>query len=124
MIINLTQHPASPEQKEQGVADLKQLELEALKELLTFEKIPNQQELEKRAEAIAELAAMNGLPGDPWPNAAMIGGAPYLMAHLEKALDARFIEPVYAFSKRESVEQVKDGKVIKVAIFRHMGFVK
>lgn len=46
------------------------------------------------------------------------------MAPLETELSARRIEPVYAFSTRESVEQTQaDGSVRKVNVFRHTGFV-
>ena len=55
---------------------------------------------------------------------AMIGGAPYLMAELEKELWRLGIEPVYAFSRRESVESTDaEGNVTKTAIFKHIGFV-
>ena len=54
----------------------------------------------------------------------MIGGAPFLMGALESALLDYGITPVYAFSKRESVEEVqKDGSVKKINIFRHAGFI-
>lgn len=124
MILNLTQHPSTPEQ---GVTDLTGEELASLKTVLTFDSLPDAQEIIDRAEYIAELACMNGLGGeddDPIPTAAMIGGAPYLMAPLEAALRERGIEPLYAFSVRESTEQVQpDGTVRKVNIFRHAGFV-
>jgi hypothetical protein len=46
------------------------------------------------------------------------------MAPLEVALRAHGITPLYAFSVRESVDQVQpDGSVRKVATFRHAGFV-
>lgn len=124
MIINLTQHPGTPEQ---GVTDLAGDELAALKQALTFDAIPTAGEVAERAEYIAELACMNGLGGeddDPIPTRAMIGGAPYLMAPLERALRNVGIEPLYAFSTRESVEQAQqDGAVRKVNVFRHAGFV-
>ena len=128
MIINLTQHPATPEQIEAGVVDMRGDELAALRDALTFSEIPDGDELETRAGYIASLAVNNGLGGDydddPMPVAAMVGGAPYLMAPLERALSALYIRPVYAFSVRESVEQVEaDGSVRKVNVFRHMGFV-
>lgn len=124
MIINLTQHPGTPEQ---GVTDLTGEELASLKSALTFGTLPDAQEIADRAEYIAELACMNGLgvdDDDPIPTAAMVGGAPYLMAPLERALRAVGIEPLYAFSVRESAEQTQpDGTVRKVNIFRHAGFV-
>ncbi len=128
MIVNLTQHLATPEQVAAGVIDLPPAEREALTALLTFDALPTRQEIEERAADIAELAAYNGLSGDdddsPPASAAMIGGAPYLMPSLEKALQAVCITPLYAFSVRESVEQTQaDGSVRKVNVFRHAGFV-
>ena len=55
----------------------------------------------------------------------MIGGAPYLMAPLEKELRGWGLVPVYAFSVRESTEVVQDdGSVRKVNTFRHAGWVE
>jgi hypothetical protein len=46
------------------------------------------------------------------------------MAPLAAELRGRGIEPVFAFSVRETGEQKKpDGSVRKVAVFRHTGFV-
>jgi hypothetical protein len=128
MIVNLTQHLATPEQIEAGVIDLPPAEREALTALLTFDSLPTRQEIADRAADIAELAAYNGLGGDdadsPPAAAAMIGGAPYLMPALDAALRAVNITPLYAFSVRESVEQTQaDGSVRKVNVFRHAGFV-
>ena len=48
-----------------------------------------------------------------------------LVADLAKELRLRSIEPVFAFSVRETEEKVQpDGSVKKVAIFRHAGFVQ
>jgi len=128
MIINLTQHPASPEQIAEGVADLTGGQLAALKEALTFGDRPDAEEILARAEVIAELACYNGLGGDdgdsPLVTRAMIGGALWLMAPLATALRARSIEPVFAFSVRDTLEQPQpDGSVRKVAVFRHAGWV-
>lgn len=129
MIINLTQHPATAEQIEAGVVDLQGDQLELLKELLTFENVPQKGEVDDRAHDIALLAMMNGLGGDddddPIPTAAMIGGAPYLMGALERELIyGHFMCPMYSFTKRESVEQPQaDGSVRKTAVFRHAGWV-
>lgn len=124
MILNLTQHQATPEQVAAGVVDLPPAEREALSVLLTFETLPTRQEIEGRASDIADLAAYSGLADSPHVGAAMIGGAPYLMPSLEKALQAVFITPLYAFSVRESVEQaLADGSVRKVNVFRHAGFI-
>ena len=115
-VLNLTQHQSTPEQ---GCIDLQGTALQVLKGLLTFETIPTRQEVEDRAAALANLAAVNVAA------AAMIGGAPFLMGPLEAALKLRGITPLYAFSRRESVDEVQpDGSVRKVAVFRHMGFVE
>ncbi len=72
-----------------------------------------------RARAIADL-----LQAHPATAKAMIGGAPYLMAPLERHLARAGVRPMYAFSTRESVEQTgADGSVKKVSVFRHAGFV-
>lgn len=128
MIVNLTQHPASPEQLAQGVADIPREQRDALVALLTFSACPDADEICDRAQDIAELACYNGLGGDdgdsPMPSRAMIGGALWLMAPLAAALRERGIEPVFAFSVRETEEHIQpDGSVRKVAVFRHGGWV-
>ena len=127
MIINLTQHPTSAEQKAAGVVDLPAQEREALKSLLTFEGISTVQEVLAVAEEVAELACQNGLSGDegdsPMPDQAMVGGALWLMAPLCAALRVRSIDPVFAFSARVTSEVTQpDGTVTKVADFKHLGF--
>ena len=124
MILNLTQHPASPEQLEAGVVDLEGVDLEELKELLTFSELPGAGEPEARARAIAEIARRQaGDVGEDEEVFAMIGGAMWLMAPLEKELANAGFQPVYAFSVRESVEEtLSDGSVRKTAVFRHKGF--
>ena len=122
MILNLTQHPATTEQIEAGVVDLPDSVRPALIGWLTFSQLPSREEIEDRAEALA-LLADSLLPEEGNP-AAMIGGAPYLMAALEAALRNQRIRPLYAFSRRESAEQVlPDGTVRKTSIFRHAGFI-
>ena len=117
-IINLTQHLATPEQIDAGVVDLPDLARTALTELLTFEDLPTLTEIDTRAYQIAEL----GIASDCAQ--AMIGGAPYLMRALERALFDVEIIPRYAFSKRVSVDEIQsDGIVVKVNKFKHLGFV-
>ncbi len=129
MILNLTQHPATPEQRAEGVRDLSGAELAALKGALTFADIPSAEEIRARSEAIAQIACANGLAGDegddPQPRAAMVGGAGYLMPALEAELRGYGIEPLHAFTRREVVESMgADGAVTKTAIFRHAGWVR
>ena len=128
MILNLTQHAASPEQLAAGVVDLPEAERAFVSKLLTFDKLPTRAEIAERAAWLAQVA---GGDSKSCPsvapeqfNAAMVGGAPWLMSALEDALNWAHIEAVYAFSVRESVEQAQpDGSVRKTAVFRHVGFV-
>lgn len=116
-ILNLTQHTETKEQAQAGVITLDNHE--QVKSLLTFDFLPSKETLKSRAEEIAYLCTQNGA------KKAMIGGAPFFMSALEKALKERGITPVYAFSRRESVEeQGKNGEVIKKNIFVHLGFVE
>jgi hypothetical protein len=131
-VLNLTQHASSSEQIEAGVIDLDKEHKEELVKLLTFEELPSANELAEAQVAIARLASNflqeKGLT-EPTPDqedrfAVMLGGAPFLMEGLAKALRCTGLRPVYAFSRRESTEAVQeDGSVRKVAVFRHLGFV-
>lgn len=128
MILNLTQHDATPEQVAAGVVSPGALAghwdgldpdaCSFVRRQLTFVALPDSETILARAGLLAEYAASTGVAR------AMIGGAPYLMAPLERALREEGIEPVYAFSVRESAEQTQeDGSVRKVQMFRHAGFV-
>lgn len=113
-IFNLTQHAASPEQVRAGV--LEPADKAAVQVLLTFTEPPEQTEIERRAHALADMA--QGC------EAAMIGGASYLMGPLEAVLAARGIRALHSFSRRESAEERQpDGSVKKVAVFRHVAWV-
>lgn len=129
VILNLTQHAATTEQLKAGVVDLSERKLSELKVLLTFDSIPSAAELKDRAEKIERLAISflceitpeNELLDDV-DLAAMIGGAPFFMATLESHLKERAIRPLYAFSRRDSVEVATPEGVVKQAVFRHLGF--
>ena len=129
MILNLTQHEPTPEQLAAGVMNLPAAARQELHRLLTFESIPSPNEIIEAARAIAALAysefVAQGMEPDGWHDSlCMIGGAPYLMSALEGALDDQFMKPLYAFSRREVVEQhLPDGSVKKSATFKHVGFV-
>lgn len=117
MILNLTQHPATAEQAAAGVVE--PADKAGIQELLTFEELPDRTEVILRAAELAVIAASSGY------RAAMIGGAPFLMPPLEAALKAAGVKPLYAFSRRESVEQTApDGSVRKTNVFRHAGWVE
>lgn len=117
IILNMTQHDSTPEQGAQGVVEPE--DKAAVRSLLTFTTIPSKEEVVERAEKLADAAFHAGA------EAAMIGGAPYLMSALERALKAKGVKPLYAFSVRESADVTQpDGSVRKVAVFRHAGFVE
>ena len=118
-ILNLTQHSPTPEQVEAGVVEMAPEQKEVLKDLLNFQVIPSNKNVEDRAGIIAVLARGAGATH------AMIGGAPYLMSALEAALKNNGIKPMYSFTQRVSIEKTQDdGCVIKTAIFKHIGFVE
>lgn len=116
-ILNLTQHQATPEQKDAGVVDLVPEIAEAVRDLLTFDKTPVQWDMCARAYKITKLALATDV------RAVMIGPVGYFARHLEDALlDAGFTV-LHAFSKRDCVEQqLPDGSVEKQFMFRHLGF--
>lgn len=117
-IINLTQHNATLEQLQAGVVNQPSVDgQQHLANLLTFKTLPTRNEILGRAKAIAEFAVGY--------EAALIGGAPYLMWALEQALKGIGVKPLYSFSERVSVEKTcPDGQVIKTNVFKHIGFVE
>ena len=134
IILNLTQHKST---QNQNCIDLVGPDLELLKALLAFNEMPSRAEINQRAAKIAALCLevaqeafrqmhdmdIETVDCNYCEFAAMIGGAPFLMSALESALLKAGIKPCYAFSRRESVEKEVDGKVIKTAVFNHVGFV-
>jgi len=115
-MINLTQHCATPEQIAVGVIEPK--DKATIQRLLTFDTLPDRAELQERANTIAAIASQEGA------QSAMIGGAPFFMSELETSLVISGIAPFYAFSVRDSIEQLQpDGSVKKVQTFKHVGFV-
>lgn len=119
MIINLTQHESSVEQKRAGVVDLHDNDLAELKRLLTFTTLPSIADVVKRALKIVKIAEQLGA------NEAMIAGAPYLIVVLQQELEAVGIRPLHSFTERISTEAVdSDNTVIKTSKFLHKGFVR
>lgn len=134
IILNLTQHQASAEQIAAGVVDLTEADARYVRAALTaesLEELDSENDLgtrEDRAAIIADRAVIVASEiQDRQPDeriAAMIGGAPWLMAPLELELKERGFGVVYAFSRRVSEEQLQaDGSVRKVNVFRHVGWV-
>jgi len=117
-ILNLTLHEATQDQLDAGVVDLSDFGRRVLANTLTFDKLPDYGTLKTSAETVAMFAAGTGI------KSAMIGGAPYFMPYLERALWAAGVRPLYAFSTRESIEEHQpDGSVIKKNTFKHLGFI-
>jgi len=116
-IMNLTQHKATPEQVKAGVVE--PADKSAVQAALTFLALPTGRGIVDRAAKLARMARESGA------KKAMIGGAPFLMAPLERALASVGVQALYAFSRRESIETVSaDGSVRKTADFKHLGFVE
>ena len=122
-MLNLTQHRATQEQILAGVVDMPEPVRARLSELLTFDEIPDADELNLRARAVAMLVMEKNELGDPCLQA-MIGGAPFFMRYLEVALLDQSVEPVYAFTRREVEEITVGGGLQKTSVFRHVGFVR
>lgn len=124
MIINLTQHAATPEQIASGVIEPAAEDKKLIQSLLTFDEIPSVEELDRRAYGLATLVTNMG-GANASHHRVMLGGAPYFMGRLEAAMKAQGHRPMYAFSRRESEDQVQeDGTVKKVSTFKHRGFVE
>ena len=127
MILNLTQHIATPEQIEAGVFEPSAEDKKTIQKLLTFEEIPTKIEMYIRAAEMLEIANKYfNKHAEEGHGKIMIGGAPFFMGTLQTRLKLYAgYTPVYAFSKRESVDQPQpDGSVRKVQVFRHCGFVE
>jgi len=124
IVINATQHVATAEQKAVGVWDLSDDIRKKVQRMITFDEIPSPKELEDAAQGVVDLLILaqgSIIPGQE----VMIGGAPFFMASLENAIRRAGARPVYAFSKRESMDEPqKDGSIKKVTVFRHAGFVR
>ena len=107
------------EQKKDGIIELPAARREQVRSLLTFETLPTSAEVAGRAQQLAELAAGEGAEG------AMLGGVPFLMAPLQKALQQRSIRTFFAFSRRRCTEvHTADGNVEKRCLFCYEGLVE
>ena len=138
LIINLTQHSMTEEQYKYNDENLVEIKFKPyngtsvgspdyVKKLLNFNDMPSKKEIIGRAIALAAYASglLSQAKNDNDKLYALIGGAPYLMGPLEEALKQEGIQPLYAFSQRESVEaKGENGTVIKTAIFKHKGYIE
>ena len=129
IILNFTQHKATPEQVAAGVLDPSPDRAKVIKRLLTFDDLPTQADVNYACVFLYQIYELWTIelgetfegPQDTWPQV-MIGGAPFLMPELELRFINRSITVNYAFSKRESVENISNGIVVKDSVFRHLGF--
>jgi hypothetical protein len=115
-IVNLTQHVGTPEQ---GV--IEPVNKKEVQDLLTFDTLESTAgaEIVRRAIKLAEIAQ------NAEADAAMLGGAPFLMSTLERILlYEKGIQPLYSFSLRQSVDKEIDGKIQKISFFKHIGWTK
>ena len=122
-ILNLTQHNATVQQKEAGVFEPLPGVKESIKKLLTFEKLPSQRILSHNSYVLATIAKIECLRNKC--NKVMVGDVPYLIHLLVDDLKAKGLIPVYAFSKRVSIDEPQqDDSVIKIIVFKHEGFIE
>ena len=120
-IINLTQHKPTKSQIEAGV--ISDDPSHVIKALLSFHWLPAISEVNERAELLAEEAVAMAVKYDT--TKVMIGGAPYLMEPLVWHLKSHNLQPVFAFSERDSIESFDEsGNVVKRTVFKHIGFVE
>ena len=119
MILNITQHLATPDQINSGVVEPNDHHKMRIVKLLTFDTIPTLCQMTNRACAIRSIVVKY-----PKLDGVMLGGAPFFMGTLEDILSVLPLRILYAFSIRESVEKNIDGKVIKTNVFKHIGFVE
>lgn len=138
ILINLTQHTLTKEQFSHNGENLVEITFKPyngvskgstdyVKHLLNFTSLPTKEDIISRATALADYASglLDQAKNDGDKLFALVGGAPYLMGALETALKERGIQPLYAFSQRESVETISaDGTVVKTAVFKHIGYVE
>lgn len=93
-IFNLTKHYATWEQKKLGVIEPSQRLKDEIRELLTFDDLPDALELEERAKKLASIAKLSAC------EKALIGGASFIISILEAYLCFEGIEPVFAWNFR------------------------
>lgn len=125
-VVNLTQHAFSAEQLEEfKLADVEVLNLDFdVANLITFNDLPVTGEIKDRARKLAHQVwgfVERSKVDVRRPIYCLIGGAPFFMGALEKALGANDLAPIYAFSKRVVSEDPETGT--KTSVFKHEGFV-
>ena len=98
VIINLTQYPTTVEMKRLGIVDLKESTYKTLLRHVVFMECPDKAKIKEVAKNVAALAYTASVMYRT--NKALIGGDPFLMSSLEKALKKVNIQPVYLFDNK------------------------
>lgn len=118
MILNLTQHAATDEQRAAGAIEVAAADKKRLTAALTFNDAPTLRSMLDAVRVVADMADVYGIRN------VMVGCAPWLQCELIEELEHRGYSAWFAFSRRESVDQPQpDGSVRKVAIFRHVTWI-
>lgn len=123
VVFNFTQHMATPDQLEAGIVNFPEFVRELFVPLLNFDDIPTMAEVSDRATALVEILN-NEFQDFTGHVKIMIGGAPFLMEPLSVELRSHGFIPVFAFSKRDSVETIENGVCKKSSVFKHAGLVE
>ena len=118
-LINLTQHQLTSQQLV-GAAEVGNDVRDEIVKLITFSGCPTAEIIKGNASRLAEICR------DMHASHAVIGGAPYFMGPLEKALRNVGIVPLYAFTERVAVEVVnpETGEVTKTSKFNFAGWIE
>ena len=120
MILNMTQHVATAQQLEAGVVEPDAQTKAQIRRLMTFDddKPPTRREIGEAAQSLAQIAKATEA------RTVMIGGAPWLMPALARALKEEGLDAVGAYSKR-TTKQIPgpDGPIMR-NVFEHAGFVE
>lgn len=94
-MINITPHKATPQQLAAGVIDLHPDDFAKLRVMLYFDSLPDTEEIETRAQDIAELASIAAK--DTGASAAMIDGPAWLLNDMVIALSYNGFDSVFAY---------------------------
>ena len=116
-IINLTGKFTTCEQLEVGVFAPEDEDVDKIKELLVFQKYPTENDIEKRAKALVDIANKYEVLY------AMIDGPSFFMSSLEKALKNDNIQPLYSFGKMITEEVEYPDGVINNTRYKHEAFI-
>jgi hypothetical protein len=116
-MLNLTQHLCTKIQKEQGV--IEPADKEYIKGLITFEDIPEIEDLRSRANKLVDVCRQEQV------KFALVAGAPFWLIVLEFYLRLHGITPLHSFSKRIAYDHKNDdGTVQSIKTFVHAGWIQ